>query len=461
MTAPIQKNDLYTVTIDSYNSEGMGVCRIDGIVVFVKGAIKGETCEIRILKVNKKLAYAKIERLISASPYRCEPDCSAFPKCGGCGLRHMTYGEELRFKEQKIRNIMERIGGFSVAYEGIFGSPNELRYRNKAQYPVRTINGAPNYGFYRIGSHDIIPCDDCLIQTKTANEIARFVCRFMRENDIPAYDELTHKGIVRHIYVRTSHDESEAICCLIVNGTSMPRSQKLTEELRINFPNIKGILLNCNKRPDNVILGEQTITLWGRDYIMDTLCGKTFRCSMQSFFQINHAQTNQLYAAAAAYARDGREKIGVLLDLYCGVGTVGISMVSPEDQLIGIEIIPEAVQDAKENAVRNGLQNVEFICEDAGVAAIRLAEKGLRPDVVVVDPPRKGLDDNAINTMSTLSPDRIVYISCDPATQARDCKKLMEHGYIPQKMKLFDMFPRTEHVESCMVLNREQIKNRL
>ena len=217
MTAPIKKNDLFTVTIDGYNSEGMGVCRIDGIVVFVKGALKGETCEIRILKVNKKLAYAKIELMIEASVHRCTSDCKAYPKCGGCGLRHMTYEEELRFKERKVLDIMERIGGFSVQYEGIFGSPTECRYRNKGQYPVRTVDGMPNYGFYRVGSHDIIPCDDCLIQTKTANEIARLVCSFMQEHRISAYEEISNKGLIRHIYVRTSHDESEAICFIIAN----------------------------------------------------------------------------------------------------------------------------------------------------------------------------------------------------------------------------------------------------
>jgi len=456
MTAPIKKNDLFTVTIDGYNSEGMGVCRIDGIVVFVKGAIKGETCEIRILKVNKKLAYAKIERMITPSSARCTSDCAAYPKCGGCGLRHMTYEEELRFKERKVLDIMERIGGFSVTYEGIFGSPSEYRYRNKAQYPVRTVNGSPNYGFYRVGSHDIIPCDDCMIQTTTANEIARCVCDVMKAKNISAYDEITHKGMVRHIYVRTSHDESEAICCIIANADSMPHTNFIIKTLTEQFPQLKGILLNVNKRPDNVIVGDKTLTLWGRDYIMDTLCGKTFRCSMQSFFQINHAQTNHLYAAAAEYARDGKETIGTLLDLYCGVGTVGISMASPADKLIGIEIIPEAIRDAKENAIANGLINTEFICDDAGKAAIALAKRGLRPNVVVVDPPRKGLGDDAIEIMSTLSPDRIVYISCDPATQARDAKKLIEYGYVPQKMKLYDMFPRTEHIESCMMLERKE-----
>ena len=456
MTAPMKKNDLYTVTIDSYNSEGMGVCRIDGIVVFVKGALKDETCEIRILKVNKKLAYAKIERIITPSSARCTSDCSVYPKCGGCGLRHMTYEEELRFKEQKVLDIMARIGGFSVEYEGIFGSPEQYRYRNKAQYPVRTVSDAPNYGFYRVGSHDIIPCDDCLIQTTTANEIAACICDVMKAKKIPAYDEITHKGIVRHIYVRTSHDESETICCIIANADALPHASELIQTLTKRFPQLKGILLNVNKRPDNVILGDKTVIIWGRDYILDTLCGKTFRCSMQSFFQINHSQTNFLYNAAAEYARDGKESIGTLLDLYCGVGTVGISMASSADKLIGIEIIPEAIRDAKENAIKNGLTDTEFICDDAGRAAIALAKRGLRPDVVVVDPPRKGLGDDAIEIMSTLAPDRIVYISCDPATQARDCKKLIEHGYIPKKMKLYDMFPRTEHIESCMLLVREK-----
>ncbi len=455
MLLQIKKNDIYTVTIDGYNSEGMGVARIDGIVVFVKGALKGEVCEILILKVTKHLAYAKLHKLITPSPYRCDSDCDAYPKCGGCGLRHMSYEEELRFKEQKVIDVMKRIGGVQIPCEGIVGSPEIKRYRNKAQYPVRAIKGETAFGFYRIGSHDIVPSNDCLLQTQTANEIASVVCNFTRRHGIPPYDEIHHTGLLRHIYVRTNYDESEAVCCIIVNGKSLPNSDLLIKELNDKFPQLVGILININTRGDNVILGDTTHTLWGRDYIVDKLCGKTFRCSMQSFFQINHKQTNNLYTTAAEYARNGKDRIGTLLDLYCGVGTVGISMASPEDKLIGIEIVPEAIRDAKENAQSNGLSDTEFICDDASRAAISLANRGLRPDVVVVDPPRKGLGDGAIEIMNTLSPDRIVYISCDTSTQARDIKKLLEKGYTPQKMRLFDMFPRTEHVECCVLLCRE------
>ncbi len=454
MVSQIKKNQIYTVTIDGYNSEGMGVARIDGIVVFVKGALKGEVCEILILKVTKHLAYAKLHKLIAPSSDRCSPDCTAYPKCGGCGLRHMSYEEELRFKKQKVIDVMKRIGGLDILCEGIVGSPNTTRYRNKAQYPVRTQNGDTVFGFYRVGSHDIIPCDNCLLQSETANDIASAVCNFFRQNGIAPYDEISHSGLLRHIYVRTNHDESEAVLCLIINGKSIPNSNLLVKELTDKFHNLVGILININTRSDNVILGDKTLTLWGRDYLIDKLCGKTFKCSIQSFFQINNLQTNNLYATAAEYARNGKERIGTLLDLYCGVGTVGISMASPDDKLIGIEIVPEAIKDAKENALNNGLLDTEFICDDAARAAVSLNERGVKPDVIVVDPPRKGLGDEAIEIMTALSPARIVYISCDTSTQARDLKKLYEKGFIPQKMRLFDMFPRTEHVECCVLLCR-------
>ncbi len=456
MSEQIKKNDIYTVTIDGYNSEGMGVARIGGIVVFVKGALKGEVCEILILKVTKRLAYAKLHNLITPSPHRQSSDCSTYPKCGGCGLRHMSYEEELRFKKQKVIDIMSRIGGLNIPCEGIVGSPENIRYRNKAQYPIRTVNNETSFGFYRVGSHDIVPCCDCLLQTSTANEIVSAICDFAKRFSLTPYDEITHSGLIRHVYIRTNHDESEAICCLIINGTSLPHSDLLVDFLSNQFPQLVGILINVNTRLDNVIVGDTTKTIWGRDYIIDKLCGKVFRCSIQSFFQINHKQTNQLYNLAAEYAKSSNGKIGTLLDLYCGVGTVGISMVSTDDKLIGIEIVPQAICDAKENAKNNGLTDALFICDDAGKAAVSLAQRGLRPDVVVVDPPRKGLSDEAIDIMNTLSPDRIVYISCDPATQARDLKKLTEKGYSPIKMRLFDMFPRTTHVESVVLMSKGQ-----
>lgn len=446
-----KKNMVCTVTIERCSGNGSGISHLDGRVVFVQGALPGEECEIKLLKIKKTVLFAKVERILKPSPFRTVPDCSHFPVCGGCSFWHMTYEEELEIKRQQVEDALTRIGGLSCKVPPVLGAETVFRYRNKAQFPVSAAKGGGKIGFYRSRSHDVISVENCLIQSESANTAANTVRKWMEQYQIPGYEETTCSGLVRHVYVRTNQ-AGESLICLVVNGSKVPHKKELVQALRTACPSAVGILLNRNEKDSNVILGDQYQLLWGQDYLIDELLGHSFRLSVPSFYQVNHAQTERLYQIAISYAAFTGEE--TVLDLYCGVGTISLSMAEAVKRVIGVEIIPEAVRDANENAQRNQISNAEFFCADAGVAAEKLLKEGVTPDVVVVDPPRKGLDQGVIDAILRLNPSRLVYVSCDPATLARDLKLFSEQGYQLKKITSVDMFPRTTHVETCVLLDR-------
>ena len=448
----LKKNDIFPVKITGYTAEGLGVCRVDGQVVFVHGALDGEELDVRILKVGKNEAYGKIENLKIASPHRISPDCPYDKFCGGCALRHMTYEEELRLKSRRVRDALTRIGGIDPGEVPILGAETTEHYRNKAIFPVANVDGHPNAGFYRARTHDLIPVETCRIQSPHADAARAAVVAWMEKHHVSAYDEATLQGLVRHIFVRSAFGTDETMVCIIINGKKLPKEGELVACLQTAVPNLKTVVLCENTRPGNAILGQYFRTLWGDGTIDDTLCGLTFRLSPRSFYQVNRDQAQRLYDLAISQAELTRDD--TVLDLYCGTGTITLCMARACGKAIGVEIIEAAIEDAKENAKRNHIENAEFFCGDAGLAAQKLAEDGIRPDVVVVDPPRKGLSTDVVEAIDKMSPRRVVYVSCDPATLARDVKRFSEVGYALRSAHAADLFPRCAHVESVVVLTR-------
>ena len=451
-----RKNQLIPLEIEGYSSEGDGIARLEGMAVFVKGAIRGETCLVKLLKVGKTAAWGKVEQVLSPAPSRMTPDCPHFPKCGGCALRHMTYEEELSFKRQRVEDALRRIGGLDLTVDVIHGAAHPDRYRNKAQFPVSGKQGV-SVGFFRSRSHDVIDVPSCLLQRPEADAAGRAVKKWMEQYSVPAYDEVSHTGLVRHVYVRTNR-AGQSLICLICNGESLPYQAELIDALRAAVPQAVGVVLSINRDKTNVILGKQYRTLWGQDFLYDTLCDLTFKLSVPSFFQVNPEQTEVLYRKAAEFA--GLTGGETVVDLYCGTGTISLVLAGQAKQVIGAEIVPSAIEDARENARRNGLQNAEFICADAKEAAAELARRGLRPDVISVDPPRKGMAEEVIGYIADMAPRRVVYVSCDPATLARDCKRFEELGYRTLRAEAVDMFPRTHHVETVVLLSKGEIDSK-
>lgn len=447
-----KKNELLRLQIEGYGSDGAGISHMeDGRVVFIKGGLNGELCEVKLLKVGKTAAWGRVEELLEPSPHRRESDCSFYPKCGGCQLRHMSYEEELEFKRKRVEEALRRIGGVDTKVSVIHGAKESQRYRNKVQFPVSSTEKGINIGFYRARSHDVIDVEDCLLQPEVATKLRQAVKDWMTQFGVPGYDEQTHKGLVRHVYVRTNR-EGESLCVLVVNGKKLPHEKELVELLRQAEPKLKGITISMNRDKTNVILGSAFRTLWGQDYLEDQLCGMQFRLSPQSFYQVNREQTEVLYSRATEFAQlTGKETV---LDLYCGIGTITLAMAKKAGRVIGAEVVEAAVEDARENAHRNGITNVEFICADAGEAAKALAMRGERPNVICVDPPRKGLSLPVIEAIVKMAPERVVYVSCDPGTLARDVNLLTEHGYRLEKAEACDLFPRTVHVEAIIMMTR-------
>ena len=450
----LEKNHIYRSTIEGYSSEGLGVARIDGQVVFVHDAVRGEDCDILVMKVLKNVAFGKPVLRHSTSPHRQESDCPYYGRCGGCDFRHLDYAEELWAKRQRVQDALTRLGGADIRVEEILGAKNPLHYRNKSQYPVGA-DGA--IGFYRARSHQVVPVKRCLIQPEAADKTAAAVGEWMRRYKVPAYDEATGKGLVRHVYVRVNR-KGESLCCVVINGRQAPREPELAAYVCAAVPHTAGVLVNSNTKRGNVILGERYRTLWGRDYLMDTLCGLEFKLSVPSFYQVNRDQAEALYGKALDYAGlTGRETV---LDLYCGIGTITLCLAKRAGRVIGAEIVPAAIRDAKENAARNHIENAEFFCGDAAETAARLEAEGLRPDVITVDPPRKGLAPEVIGSIAAMGPERVVYVSCDPATLGRDVKRFGELGYRAVRACAVDMFPATRHVESVVLLERYDMDGR-
>ncbi len=446
-----EKNEIYRLAIEGYASGGEGVARLNGQAVFVKGALRGEICDVKLLKIGKSALWGKVSSVVTPSPARTQPGCSHYPACGGCQTRHMSYDEELEMKRRRVEEALLRIGGVKCPVSVIYGAKNTERYRNKAQFPVASGANGPVIGFYRERSHDVIDVPDCLLQPLAAARLRDALRDWMGEYDVSAYNEVAHEGLVRHLFVRVS-SSGQALCAVVVNGERLPREGELVKALRGAEPGLAGVVLAVNRERTNVILGRRYRTLWGQDYLEDSLCGLSFRLSVPSFFQVNRVQAEVLYSLAVDFA--GLTGDETVLDMYCGVGTVTLAMAKRAKEVIGVEDVPEAVDDARENAARNGADNVRFICADAGATAAALSEQGVRPDVICVDPPRKGLSGAVIAAIADMAPDRLVYISCDPGTMARDVGRLREHGYKLEKATAVDMFPRTYHVETVVLMSR-------
>jgi len=445
----LEKGSIYTAVIDGYSSEGLGIARVNGAVVFVPHAVRGEEIDLRITKVMKTSCAGEIVKIHNPSPERMEPECPYAGKCGGCAYRHLTYPEELWAKRQRVQDALTRIGGLELTVEEILGAKNPEHYRNKSQYPVGADG---SIGFFQARTHKVVPIRRCLIQTEAADRTAQAVGEWMRRYKISAYDETTGKGLVRHVCVRVNR-KGESLCCVVVNGNKVPREPELAAYVTAAVPHTVGVLLNSNTRRGNVVLGDKYRTLFGRNYLMDTLCGLEFKLSMPSFYQVNRDQAEVLYGKALEFAGlTGNETV---LDLYCGIGTITLCLAKAAKRVIGAEIVPPAIRDAKENALRNHVENAEFFCGDAADIAAKLESDGLRPDVVTVDPPRKGLAPEVIASVAAMGPEKVVYVSCDPATLGRDVKIFREFGYEAKRAAAVDMFPGTAHVETVVLLSRE------
>ena len=446
------KNQIYEAEICDYTAEGQGVAKIEGCAVFIPNAIFGEKVKVRIEKAQKTWAAGKIVEILEKSPHRVNRECPVAKLCGGCDFWHMDYEEETRLKAERVRTCLNRMGGESLDTVPILAAPTCHGYRNKAQYPVSSRKSRAYAGFFRAGTHDVVENDRCLILPAEMDQVKDIVIAHMNRFRIPAYDETAHTGLVRHIYVRRGVQSGQVLVCLSANGRKLPQASELVDALK-KVPGFTTLVLSVNTKKGNTILGDEFITLYGPGTIEDTLCGLTFRLSPRSFYQVNHHQAQRLYAAAIEQA--GITKEDTVLDLYCGVGTITLAMARAAGFVYGIEVIPQAVEDAKDNARRNGIENAEFFCGDAGAAALELEKQGVKADVVVVDPPRKGLNADTIEALARFAPRRIVYVSCDPATLARDVALLKERGYRLQNAMAADLFPRCAHVESIVCLVRE------
>lgn len=475
-----EKNQILTVDIEDITSEGEGIGKINGYPFFVKDAVIGDRAEIRVVRVKKNYAYGRLEKVLVPSPFRVQPVCSFHKQCGGCQIQAMSYERQLAFKESKVKNNLVRIGGFSSEkidriMEPIVGMEDPWHYRNKAQYPIGTDKeGNPIAGFYAGRTHSIIANTDCNLGAYENKEILEAVLTYMKENHIPAYDEGVGEGIVRHVLIRKGFYSGEIMVCLVINKPHrrkasaeplLPMQEKLVERL-IRIKGMTSISVSINREKTNVIMGKEIYTIWGKDTIQDTIYvrnvekdfapegeGINFAISPLSFYQVNPLQTQKLYSLALSYAGlSGKETVW---DLYCGIGTISLFLAESAGQVYGVEIIPQAIEDARENADRNGIRNASFFVGKAEeVLPEKYEKEKIHADVIVVDPPRKGCDEACLETMLKMKPERIVYVSCDSATLARDLKVLREGGYELKRARVVDMFPMTVHVETVVLMSR-------
>ena len=449
------KNQIYEAVIDGYTAEGQGVAHVEGCAVFVPNAIAGEKVLLRIEKAQKTWAAGKITQILEKSPHRVNRECEVAKLCGGCDFWHMDYEEETRLKADRVKQALNRIGGENLEEVPILAAPTCHGYRNKAQYPVAVNKGKAYAGFFKAGTHQVVENKRCLILPELTDRVKDAVMDYVNQFRVTVYDETTQKGLLRHIYVRKGEVSGQILVCLVANGRKLPHVPELLERLK-KLPGFTTLVLAVNTKAGNAILGDEFITLYGPGYIEDTLCGLTFRLSPRSFYQVNHHQAQRLYEAAIAQA--GITKDDLVLDLYCGVGTITLAMAKAAGKVIGVEVVEQAVEDAKDNARRNGIENAEFFCGDAGKAALDLERKGIQPDVIVVDPPRKGLNADTIEALHRMNPRRIVYVSCDPATLARDVALLKQRGFTLKNAMAADLFPRCAHVESIVCLTKQNFR---
>ena len=461
---PLQKNQILTLRIERLSSDGSGVAHsADGEAVFVPGTAPGDEARVRIVKDCGRYAFGILDELLTPSPDRIPVDCPVAGPCGGCSLRHLDYAAELRAKQESVLDAFRRIGGLEVPVLDILPSPDVDRYRNKVQFPVGIDkNGVPCIGFYAGRTHRIVPCPDCKLQPSVLNEIGNALCAFFAQQGIRPYDEQSGKGLVRHIFLRRGAHSGQIMVCLVCTRAKLPHAEQLCTALRGQFPAISTILLNVNAKNTNVILGSENHILYGPGYIEDTLCGVPVRLGPLSFYQVNTLAAERLYGVAAQYAQLTPDD--TLLDLYCGMGTIGLSMAGQCRELIGVEIVPEAIESAKANAARMGkavAAKSRFFCADAGQAATQLAAEGLHPDIVMLDPPRKGCDEATLSAVVRMAPRRVVYVSCNPATAARDAAWLEQNGYHAEKVQPVDLFPRTKHVETVCLLSKLNAKQHI
>lgn len=447
----INKNDEFELEITGVTSEGGGVGKKDGMAVFVENTASGDVVLCHVIKAKKNYAVGKAIKIIKPSKDRVSPLCDVFNSCGGCSFCHISYKAELKLKEKKVKDAFERIGHLTPELEEIIASPCEYRYRNKAQYPVRRENGQLKIGFYAKKSHRVTDCGDCLLQPEVFKDTVNAIRRWVQNNGIEVYSEETNRGLLRHIFLRLAEKTGEVAVCLVINGDDVPKKEELLNAL-FKIQGFKTLVLNINKKASDTVLGKEMKSVYGDGYITDVLCGVKVRISPLSFYQVNRACAELLYEKAAQYAElTGGETV---LDLYCGTGTIGLSMAKSIKKLIGAEIVPDAVKDARRNAEENGILNAEFICADAFEAAKELEGRGITPDTVILDPPRKGCEEGLLKTVAAMAPKKIVYVSCDPATLARDCERLFNLGYKAEKATPVDMFPKTAHVETVCLLSK-------
>lgn len=447
----IVKNKSYEAVVEDLTLEGSGLCRVDGFAVFVPMTAVGDRIRFKAVKVQKNVGYGLLEQVITPSPARQKPDCPVFRQCGGCAFRHITYEEELRLKEKAVSDAFHRLGGFKLDPEPIIGCPEEHHYRNKAQYPLGVDkDGSAVAGFYARRSHRIVPADNCLLQDESFGPVVRTVLGLIDRYQIPVYDEETGRGMLRHLFLRRGPASGEMMVCLVSTTRKIPYLNEICQALTAAFPEIVSIVVNVNAERTNVILGRNTVTVWGKDTIDDYLLGVKLSIAPAAFYQVNSPQAARLYELGYEYAGfKGDER---LLDLYCGIGSIGLGAYKQVGSLVGVEVVAPAVESARKNAAQNGMDRTEFFCADAGQAAVQLADRGETPEVIIVDPPRKGCDQDVIDSIVRMAPERVVMISCNPATAARDAKLLCERGYELVRYRGVDMFPKTGHIETAILL---------
>ncbi len=450
----LEKNQVIPLTITGFTNEGVGVGHFEGQAVFVPYSASEDVLQVKIVKAMDKYAYGKIQEIVTPSSTRISSECPAYEKCGGCSYQHVLYENELHAKEQIVIDAMQRIGKISAPVLPIVPSPTKQQYRNKVIYPLCKINGVTHTGFFASRSHRIVPVSNCMLQPSSLNEISNFVCEIIDKHRLSVYEEESHRGLMRYIYLRQADVTGHVMLCFVINGKELPHAGQICRALTTKFPDIQSIMLNINTAKTNVMLGKKYINLVGKDFLIDTLADVSLQISPASFYQVNHAACETLYSIVKDFA--DLKSTDIVLDLYCGVGSIGLSFANSCEKLVGVEIVDDAIKMANANAKLNNITNASFISEDAGIAADKLAEDGLLPNVVIVDPPRKGCDTLTLNAIVKMNPEKVVMVSCNPATAARDAQTLQNHGFKTVKIQPLDMFPRTKHVE-CVVLMTKEI----